>query len=324
MPTAGDSGLDVPALALLWAARETGLLDALLTETGDASEAAAVAGVTDRAARLTLDALVDLGFFHRTDDVVEPANRALGLLTTRDIRSIGRVPAALDQFAALASLPAAMRGKAWDDQPGDGQALGRSQLNSEQRIRHRLGAHYAVDDGTIRATVDGIHAANPDAGRVLALADGPGRHACELAERGPSVTLLDGQAVVDAVDPLLAGSGVQPVSCGLTAVAPGSYDLVFLVDGLWSNAPAENRYTLRGVERVLAPDGVFVAIEPLRGRSEATPAVAATALATGTGEPHTEATIAGWCDAAGLDDVETNDVPGTPYQAVVAERHSEG
>lgn len=329
MPTAGDSGLDVPALALLWAARETGLLDALLTETGDASEAADIAGVTDRAARIIVDALVHLGFFQRTDDAVEPTNRALGLLATRDIRSIGRVPAELDQFGALASLPSAMRADEQEDQHLDDDELlnrsqsDRSQPETEQRTRHRLGEAYAVDDATVRATVDGIHAANPGADRVLALADGPGRHACELAERGLAVTLLDGKEVIDAVGPLLDGSNVEPVTSSLMEGDPASYDLVFLVDGMWSSAPEENRFTLQAVERALAPGGAFVVIEPLSGRSDATPTVAAKALASGSGEPYTEATIAGWCVAAGLDELETSDVPGTSYRAVVAKRHSE-
>lgn len=336
MPTAGDSGLDTPALALLWAARETGLLEALLRETGSPSEAAAAAGVTERAARITVDALVDLGFFHRAQGTVEPTNRVLGLLATRDIRSIGHVPAGLDQFAALTSLPEAMRADelgARDEQfngenPHGDQQSGRSgaaqqpgQPATIQQVRHRLGAAYAVDDATVRASVDAIHAANPDAERVLAIADGPGRHARELAERGPAVTLLDGSPVVDAVGPLLAGSDVELLAGSLTAVEPASYDLVFLVDGVWPTTPAENRFTLRAVERVLATDGAFVAVEPLRGRSDATPTIAARALAAGAGEPYTEAAIADWCVAAGLDEVETSDLPGTPYQAVVATRH---
>jgi len=340
MPTAGDSGLDLPALALLWAARETGLLEVLLRETGSPSEAAAVAGVTERAARITIDALVDLDFLHRTGETVEPTNRALGLLATRDIRSIGHVPAALDQFAALVSLPEAMRAgesadtddqpcgdRFGDDQSRDGQSNEDRQPDASgmtQQLRHRLGATCAVDDATVRASVDAIYAANPEAGRVLAITDGPGLHARELAERGPALTLLDEPAVVEGVEPLLAGSGVELLAGSLVEVEPADYDLVFLVDGMWLTAPAENRFLLRAVERALAPDGAFVAVEPLRGRSRATPAVAAKALAAGAGEPYTEAAIAGWCVAAGLDHVEASDVPGTPYQAVVATHHRDG
>lgn len=314
MATAGDADLTTAELALLWAARETGLLEALLRQTGSPSEAAAVAGVTERAARVTVDALVDLGFFQRVGDGVEPTNRALGLLATRDVRSIGEVPAALDRFDALARLPSAMRRNEPDRQ---------SRTRTAQETRHRVGANEAVDDATVRATVDAIHAANPDAERVLALADGPGRHARELVERGPAVTLLDGADVADAVGPLLARSDVAIQTGSLADVEPAAYDLVFLVDGLWSGTAAENRYTIQSVERALTPDGAFVAVEPLRDRSDAATSVAATALATGTGEPYTEATVAGWCVAADLDDVSASDVPGTPYQAVAAERHDD-
>jgi SAM-dependent methyltransferase len=314
MATAGDTDLTTAELALVWAARETGLLEALLRQTGSPSEAAAVAGVTERAARVTVDALVELGFFKRMGDGVEPTNRALGLLATRDVRSIGQVPAALDRLDALARLPDAMRRDEPDRQP---------RSRTAQESRHRLGANEALDDATVRATVDAIHAANPDADRVLALADGPGRHARELSDRGPAVTMLEGPTVADAVGPLLARSDVALETGSLADVEAAAWDLVFLVDGLWSGRGAENRYTIQSVERALAPGGAFVAVEPLRDRSDAATDVAATALATGSGEPYSEATIAGWCVAAGLDDVSASEVPGTPYQAVVAERHED-
>lgn len=314
MPTAGDSALDTAELALLWAARETGLLEALLRETGSVNEAAAISGVTERAARVTIDALVELGFFQRVDDGVEPTNRVLGLLATRDVRSIGQVPSALDQFDAFAALPTAMRRDTPERQ---------SRSRTAQRTRHQLGAREGVDDATVRATVDAIHAANTDAERVLALTDGPGRHARELADRGPAVTLLDGSAVSDVVAPLLAGGDVTLETDSLANIDPDAYDLIFLVDGLWKSAAEENRFTLRAVERALAPGGAFVAVEPLRDHSRATAAVAAKALATGRGEPFTEATVAGWCVAADLDDVSTTDVPDTPYQAVAAARYDD-
>lgn len=314
MPTAGDADLSTPELALLWAARETGLLEALLRQTGSPSEAAAITGVTERAARITVDALVDLGFFQRVGGTVEPTNRALGLLATRDVRSVGQIPAALDMLDAFAALPEAMREAEPDCQ---------SARRTIQETRHRLGASESLADATVRATVDAIHAANPDAERVLALADGPGRHARELVERGPAVTLLEGRNVADAVGPLLAGSDLTVETGSLSDVEPAAYDLVFLVDGLWPGTAAENRFTLQSIEDVLAPGGAFVAVEPLRDSSDASAAVAATALATESGEPYTEATVAGWCVAAGLDAVSTSDVPGTPYQAVAAERHDD-
>jgi SAM-dependent methyltransferase len=287
------------------------LLEALLRETGSPTEAAEISGVTERAARVTIDALVDLGFFERVENGVEPTNRVLGLLATRDVRSIGQVPSALDQFDAFAALPTAMRRDTPERQP---------RSRTAQQTRHQLGASEAVDDTTVRATVDAIHAANPDAARVLALADGPGRHARELADRGPAVTMLDGRAVGEVVEPLLAGGELALETRSLAAVEPDSYDLIFLVDGLWESTPGENRFMLRAAERALAPGGAFVAVEPLRDHSATAATVAAKALASGRGEPYSEATVAVWCVAADLDDVSTSDVPDTPYQAIAAQR----
>jgi hypothetical protein len=301
MPTAGDSELDTPALALLWAARETGLLAALVEGAGDEREAADAAGVTERAARIVTDALIDLGFLRRVDGAVEPANRALGLLATRDLRSVGTVPAALDRFAAYAELPRTMES-------------GVPPVDPDERVRHRLGAAEAVDDATVEATVDAALAANPDAERALVVADG--RHARALADRGIDVTLLDGPSVIEAVEPLLESTLVTTRAGSLVDVE-ATFDLVLTVDGAWRQGAEENRFTVLAAADALAPDGAVVLIEPLRDRSAAAVEVAATALATGTGEPYTESTVAGWFLDAGLAGVETSDVPGTPYQAVV-------
>jgi hypothetical protein len=303
MPTAGDSELDTPALALLWAARETELLAALVDGAGDEREAADAAGVTERAARIVTDALVDLGFLRRVDGDVEPANRALGLLATRDLRSVGTVPAALDRFDAYADLPRTMES-------------GVPPVDPDERVRHRLGAAEAVDDATVEATVDAALAANPDAERALVVADGPGRHARALADRGLDVTLLDGPSVIEAVEPLLESTPVTLRAGSLVDVA-AAFDLVLTVDGAWRQGAEENRFTVLAAADALSTGGAVVLVEPLRDRSAAAVEVAATALATGSGEPYLESTVVEWFVDAGLAGVETSDVPGTPYQAVV-------
>ncbi len=306
MVTARDTDLDTPALALLWAARETGLLTALIDEPGDAAAAAEAAGVGERAARIVADALVDLGFLRRVGDGIEPANRSLGLLTTRDLRSVGTVPAALDRFAAYAELPRTIES-------------GVPPVDPEERVRHRLGAAEARDDATVEAAVDAALAANPDAERALVVADGPGRHARELADRGVDTTLLDGPAVIEAVEPLLDSTHVALRSGSLVEVDV-TFDLVLSVDGAWQQSADENRFTLLAAANALAPGGAAVLVEPLRDRSAAAVEVAAAALATGSGEPYDEATVREWFTDAGLEGIETIEVPDTPYQAVTGRR----
>jgi len=304
MPTAGDTDLDLPSLALLWAARETGLLEALVHGAGGASEAADAAGVTERAATIVVDTLVDLEFLRRVGDAVEPTNRALGLLATRDLRSIGGVPTALDRFDAYAALPRTME-----------SGVPPIESDPEARIRHRLGAAEAVDDATVAATVDAALAANPDADRALVIADGPGRHARALADRGLDATLLEGASVAAAVEPLLDRTPVTLRTGSLAAVA-STFDLVLAVDAAWRQSADENRFTTLGMANALAPGGAAVCVEPLRDRSSAAVAVAAAALATGSGQPYPESTVRGWFADAGLEAVATSEVPDTPYQAI--------
>ncbi|MBP1985903.1 methyltransferase domain-containing protein [Halolamina salifodinae] len=308
MPTAGDIDLDTPTLALLWAARETGLLAALLRGEGGTSEAADAADVTERAATVIANALVQTGFLRRVGDAVEPTNRALGLLATRDLRSIGRIPAELDRFGAVAELPRTIES-------------GVAPIGPDERIRHRLGAVEALDDRVVEATVDAALAANPDAERVLVVADGPGPHARELADRGPDVTLLDGPAEAEAVAPLVDRTPVTLRSDSLADVS-ATFDLVIAVDSAWRQSVDENRFTVAAAASAVAPGGTVVLVEPLQDRSSATAEVAATALATGTGRPYTEAEVAGWFGDAGLVEVETSDVPDTPYQAVAGRRET--
>lgn len=278
MPTGEDAGLDTPALALLWAARNTGLLEALLREVGTAREAAELTGVTERAARIVVDALVDLGFLHRVGDEVEPTNRALGFLATQDVRSIGRLPHAVDLFDRYQALPETMQTGV---QPPD----------EGVRTRHELGAQAAVAGETVAACIDAVHAAHPDATRALELCGGPGRYARELAERGLDVTLLDGPDVVDTVEPLLASSPVSVEAGSFANLGENEYDLIYAVDMAWSLSRAENGILLRAAADALCGDGAFVLVEPLRGHSEAAVETAVRALATGTGECYTEADL---------------------------------
>lgn len=309
MPTAADTDLDTPVLALLWAARETGLLTALLRDAGDAEDAAVSAGVTRRSARIVADSLVELGFLQRVGGTVEPANRALGLLATRDLRSVGRIPDLLDQFSAYAALPKTMQGAERPAPPGG-------------RIRHQLGAAEAVEDATVEATVDAVLAANPDAERALAVADGPGRHARELTARGLDVTLLDGPAEAEAVEPLLDTTDVTLERGSLADVEPETFDLIVFIDAAWRQSIPENRFTLRAATDALALGGAVAVVEPLRDRSTASVNVAVAALSAGIGQPYTEDAVTDWLSDAGLTCIQTSDVPGTPYQATVGTRDS--
>lgn len=115
------------------------------------------------------------------------------------------------------------------------------------------------------------------ASRVLCLAEGEGRNAVFLAERGHDVTALDVSEVgLDKTRQLAAARGVavKTLHADLAehAIAPGAWDAIVAI---WMHLPSALRARVHAdVVRGLAPGGVFV-MEAYRKEQ----------LALGTGGP---------------------------------------
>lgn len=345
MPTRDTTDLPPTALTLLWAARETGIVDAVTTDAGTPAAVAASTGVTDRAARVTVRSLADLGFLRRVGGEYEPTNRALGLLAKRDVRSIGRIPHALDLQTVLRDLPETM-------QTGDPPA------DPPDWTRNRLGAVEATDEATVRACVTAAIRAAPDADCVLDVRGGSGRYAREAAARGRRATLFESPEVCEVVEPLLAPTDVSLVAGDLgspPAVAPetdGPFDLALAVDLVRRLDPARARETFAGLADALAPEGTVVLVDAFREQSDVDAAadagttdasrengpqatvgadvgvdaaagagVACEQLALGSGDAHATAAVCEWlstpADGVGFGAVTARHVPGTERVAVV-------
>jgi hypothetical protein len=301
--------MDYRELLLLRAARETGVLDALVSSADTPEEVADQAGVTERAAEATVDALVDLGFLEWVGGGVEPTNRMLGFVTKTDVRSIGSLPRELDVADALVDLPDAMR-------LGEVPEFG---VDEETTLRNRLGAAAARDDAEIRAAVTAAVREHPAAESVLVVGDDAGRHAVEFAHRGFDVTLRHETAVVDALRPLLAPEPVELVPGSVTEPVDADADLVVLPHALCRTSDADARELLAAAEASAAADGVVVAIDTFGSD----PALTAELLATtASGAVRAASTVAEWFDEFGLADAAVADVPGTPYVAVTGRRRA--
>ncbi|QCJ47282.1 methyltransferase domain-containing protein [Haloprofundus sp. MHR1] len=305
MPTAPRSGFDIETLFLLWAARETGVLDALTSRAGTADAVAAETEVTPEAARVVVESLADLGFLRRVGDEYEVTNRALGFLAKRDVRSIGRLPHALDVLDRYTALPETM-------------TTGTPPEPSDDSLVNRLGAHAATDEAVVRASVTAAIRLAPRAERVLNVAGGSGVYAREFAARGFETTMCDGDDVVEYVAPALEREDVTLERRSLATVADGTYDLVFGENLCRSLDVAEVRTLFSTVEDALSACGAAVFVEPVRGRSSSTATVRASmeALATGSGGAHTDAQYREWFAEAGFEAVRVDDVPGTDLRAV--------
>lgn len=290
---------------LLWAAREMGVLEALLTEAGTPKEVADATGVTERAARIVVRALSDYGYVEHVGDDYEPTNRALGFLTKTDVRSIGSAPHALDTLSQWFALPETMETGEVPDRP-------------ENWTRNFMGAMASVDARTVRASVTAAEHARPRPERVLDVGGGPGTFSREFVRRGADATLLDRPEVIEVVSPLLESEPVDLVSGDALEELPSGFDLVFCSRITHVFGPEENRRLFGNCYEALSPGGAVVCTDFVRGRSSRAPAFAVNMLAqTENGDTYTEEEYRDWLIEAGFERAEIREIPGTGMQAIV-------
>lgn len=317
----------VATAAALRAARETGVLDALLDDADTPTEVAARTTVDARAASVLVDVLADRGFFEVVDGAYEPTNRALGLLTKTDLRSIGRIPHEVDRLDAYAALPETIA--------SDDAVAAAREARGDDYDRNHLGAEQATPQSAVNATVSAAERAAPAATRVLDVGGAPGKHATEFVARGATVTLRDAPERVDAVRPLLARRDVALDAGALDADLPPA-DLAFaahltprLGDDALGRFATATRDALRherdeddapatGADHPQGGERALVLVEHLRDRSPRTPTRRLDALATGQpGDHRTERALRDALETAGFERVDVHAIPGLDAHAVV-------
>ncbi|WP_135852206.1 class I SAM-dependent methyltransferase [Halorussus salinus] len=326
--------MDYREALLLWAARETGVLRTITTSCETPAEVAAETGVTERAARIVVEAMAELGYLEavgvaddrEADDGSDPTddrlhtryeitNRALGFVAKADVRSIGSVPHLLDCVDRWIRLPETM-------ESGEPPA---SETASDEWTANFVGAMANVDDAAVRASVTAAVHRNPDAERVLDAGGGPGVFAKEFVRRGFDVTLVDRPEVVEIDRRFLEHEPIELVEGDITEELPGGdddgFDLVFCSRVAHGLSPDENRRFLANAFDALSPGGAVVLTDRVRGRSDDAALFGAHMLAqTEEGDTYTEAQFSSWLREAGFEAVEVRDVPGFDRQVVAGLR----
>lgn len=315
MPTQDRSREDYRELLVLLAARRSGALDALATTTGTPEGVAAETGVSEHAAALLVCALADRGFLREVGGEYQPTNRMLGFVTKTDVRSIGRLPHALDTLEDWLALPGTME-------------TGTPPARNEDWPRNEMGAAATRGDADVRAAVTAAVREHPAAERVLVLADAAGRHAVEFAERGFDVTLLDVPDVTEANRGRLDGSVdllAGDPRADLPTVGTPPVDVVFASGLLRRYAAPDVRVLFSNARAALAGSGngnggdggVAVFLDAVRDETPDAPLLALEAFARyGAGDCYDAATLTGWLADAGFEG-RVEAVPGLAERAVV-------
>ena len=303
MPSDERTGPDIHELFLLWAARRTGILEALLSTAGTPAEVAEATDVAEPAAERVVRALARVGVLERVGDEYEPTNRALGLLAKRDVRSVGSIPHELDRLDELVELPETL-------QTGVAPARhGEWEVNA-------LGTHYAADEATVRACVTAAARTVPDARSVVDLSGGSGVYAREFAARGVDATLVTSPSAADRLG-RVHGDRVR-VYEGVPATLTAGFDVAFLGDALSAMDPAEARAACSVAADLLGDDGAVVATDVFAdGEEVASLTAEVRGLAAGHGGAHAPGTVRDWLIDAGLADVRVASIPGTEHSAAI-------
>ncbi|QZY00274.1 class I SAM-dependent methyltransferase [Halobaculum rubrum] len=303
MPSDERTGLTVHELFLLWAARRTGILEALLSTAGTPAAVAAATDVAEPSAERVVRALARIGFLERVGDEYEPTNRALGLLAKRDVRSIGPIPHELDRLDELVELPETLE-------------TGVAPERHDEWGANALGAHYATDEATVRASVTAAVRALPDARSVVDLSGGSGVYAREFAARGLDATLVTSPATAERLG-RVHGDRVR-IHADVPATLDSGFDVAFLGDALSAMGPAAARATCSVAADLLGDDGAVVATDVFAdGDDVAAVTAEVRGLAADHGGAHAPEAVRDWLIDAGLADVRVSAIPGTDRGAAM-------
>jgi SAM-dependent methyltransferase len=300
--------LDYREVLLLRAARETGVLEALTTDAGTPEAVVAETEVTERAARVTLDAMAELGYLQQVGGEYEPTNEMLGFMATADPRSIGRGPMRLDSAEHWLQLPETMRTGEPPEHPDDWTT-------------HYVGGMAAVDDSLVRASVTAAVHQAPDAEHVLDAGGGPGLFAKEFVRRGFDVTLVERPDVVEIDQQFLEHEPIELVVGDVTEDLPEGFDLVFCSRVVHALGPEGAEEFVANAYDALEPGGTLVVTDFVRDRADGAALFGAHVFAmTGEGHTYTEAQFTEWFEDAGFEDVEVRDIPGINNQVIGGRR----
>lgn len=266
-------------LALPWAARECGALDALATRAGTPEAVAEAADIDPAGAEALVGALHAQGLLARVDGEYEPADRMLGFLAKTDLRSVGADPAAVDAFERWVRLPETLAGAVPPDPP--------------EATRNDLGRAAAVDELRVRSEVTAAVRAAPDGETVALLGDDAGRRAVEFAARDWTPTLVVPPERIEAVEPLLRSAPVELVAGGPDDL-PAS-DLVIGVEAL-SGRDAAGAEAVVEAASAAAPVGVF--LDAFRRETADAELLDVEAVAAGEGRVQEAGAVRSWLASA--------------------------
>lgn len=162
----------------------------------------------------------------------------------------------------------------------------------------------------------------PERARVLDVGGGPGTNAEAFARGGARVTVFDRPGVIDLMQSTLHAAEVETIAGDMNEGLPeGPFDAIYFGNTSHMYGPEENLSLFARMRASLAPDGLLVVREFVRGLGEDAALFAVNMLVTtARGGTYTAREYEGWLTEAGFTSVEFEPVPGRSTHLVFARK----
>jgi len=295
----------------------TAIRDGLLAVVADGPRPAeAVAedlGMDRRAVYVVLSALAELGVLREGPEGYWLPEEHRGPLLERDHPDFEgqRVVHRFELIGSWAKIPEILRtGRPVEDRtkPGFG---GTETFIGAMRGGAKPGA------GAVAAAVLGRL---PEGPRILDVGGGPGTNAEAFAAGGARVTVFDRPEVIEIMQETLEGAGIETAAGDMNEGLPeGPFDAVYFGNTSHMYGPEENLALFRRMRRSLAPGGLLVIREFVRGLGEDAALFAANMLVlTARGGTYTVEEYERWLHEAGYGAIEFEPVAGRSSHLIFA------
>lgn len=305
--------LDWRWVILLGAALREGLIEAVADRVRQAEAVARELGMDARAVYVVLSALAELGVLAEDPEGFRlPEEHRGPLLVQNHPDYVGQ--SVVHRFELIGSwgrIPEILRtGRPVEDRTAPGFG-GTETFIAAMRSGARPGAG---------AVAGAVLARLPEGARILDVGGGPGTNAEAFAAGGARVTVFDRPEVVELMRETLAAAGIEMVAGDMNEGLPGGpFDAVYFGNTSHMYGPEENRTLFARMRRSLAPGGLLVVREFVRGLGEDAALFAANMLVlTPRGGTYTAEEYERWLLEAGYGAIEFEPVAGHSSHLIFA------
>lgn len=314
MPKIDYMDLDWGRAIIVGAALRDGLIPAVAHETLPAVEVAQRLDMNGRAVQVLLSALVEVGLLDETPEGFRLLDEHRGpLLDIEDERYVGgSVVHRFELIHAWTQLPQVLKTGAPVEDRTRPNFGGTAAFIQEMRRTARSGA-----EGVARAVLPLL----PEGASILDVGGGPGTNAEAFARGGLRVTVFDRPEVIEQMRSVLEKSGIATAEGDMNEDLPsGPFDALYFGNTSHMYGPRENRALFHRMRGSLAPGGLLVVREFVRGMSDDAALFAVNMLIiTANGGTYTAEEYEDWLREAGFAEVEFIPVPGRGTHLVLAQ-----